>query len=1134
MDWILIAIPIWLVLEAALCFNVDPVAWKSLRVEDAGFGQQMVQRESDLLVGAPLQQYSGNRRGRIFQCSKETCRPMNIYDGELAVNMSLGLTMTYDSMRQKTLVCGPTIPTECKHITLYNGKCIELDRSNRVTSRFPSKLPECTQADIAFLLDGSGSVDSRDFEKMKTFVINLISSLQGEDVKFAVTQFSTNHRTYFNFATYSPTNWWSAVNAIRQQGGGTNTATAILNVVQEVFSRSGRPNANKILIVITDGESYDTEKLPSAINRANSRNIVRYAIGVGRAFSSSSSRGKQELDQIASAPKQTHVFQVESFQALDNIRKALQSQIFPIEGSQTSGNTLKMEMSQEGFSAAYVAQGIQMGIVGANQWRGGYKRYDGGTTVSYESMSMAPDSYLGYSMTIATTSRRTLTILGAPRYQHRGAVEVVFADKIITLINPSQLQAGEYFGAVVCAMDVDSDQLTDLVLVSSPMYKEVDREGRVYVCTLTTFSMDCYFNLPSLQIILKGDAMIKGRFGSALTVLPDLNMDKLNDLAVGAPLENDGQGSIYIFHGGRDNGINSINPTYSQRIAASQVQAGLKFFGVSLSQWSFDQSGDNLPDLVVGSKGTVVYLRSRPIVTVEAFVTFSPKKISTQEENCSKDLKNTAAICFLMKTQTTGTARAKITYTFTLDATRKSPNNRAYFAEKRRQQTGSTEVNLGSNACSPIEFFTQACPEDALNPLKNELSFTFEGLPSSENLRPSLAHQAMTTFHPMEFEINCGADETCMDNLKVDFDFRGSPLVKVGIDEVLDVIVSLENREENSYNSYVTLTYPAGISYTKFTMIKGRIECNSTDSENGESRGTTICTVDKPILKSKSKANFIVSYGIGSNSQLGRKIFITANATSGNQQHSSFSELYKKKEIDVKYSILVTIEGSHSYTNFSFEKVEEKPFQQSTEVTNNFRPLNLTVVIEVPIKLGDKDIWGDSQSLQIPDCRSVNDKSPAITDFIPHVKANKTVDCSVATCRTFKCRRFMERQDKTTYTISANLSSAWIKQIGLSASRFILISTVSLEYDQDQYIFFSTTSNHNPPVRKIETEVEVYTAPNFTKEIVGGSLGGLAFVALVTAALYKAGFFKRKYNQMINENENVGDPVPDGEAPPEA
>ena len=38
---------------------------------------------------------------------------------------------------------------------------------------------------------------------------------------------------------------------------------------------------------------------------------------------------------------------------------------------------------------------------------------------------------------------------------------------------------------------------------------------------------------------------------------------------------------------------------------------------------------------------------------------------------------------------------------------------------------------------------------------------------------------------------------------------------------------------------------------------------------------------------------------------------------------------------------------------------------------------------------------------------------------------------------------------------------------------------------------------------QIETEVEVYPEPDFTKEIVGGSLGGLAFLALLTAVLYK-------------------------------
>ena len=34
-------------------------------------------------------------------------------------------------------------------------------------------------------------------------------------------------------------------------------------------------------------------------------------------------------------------------------------------------------------------------------------------------------------------------------------------------------------------MDVDRDTYTDLVLISAPMYIDSDREGRVYVCSLS-------------------------------------------------------------------------------------------------------------------------------------------------------------------------------------------------------------------------------------------------------------------------------------------------------------------------------------------------------------------------------------------------------------------------------------------------------------------------------------------------------------------------------------------------------------------------------------------------------------------------------------------------------------------------
>lgn len=71
--------------------------------------------------------------------------------------------------------------------------------------------------------------------------------------------------------------------------------------------------------------------------------------------------------------------------------------------------------------------------------------------------------------------------------------------------------------------------------------------------------VECHLDVPSA---LRGDASAKGRFGSSLAVLPDLNTDGFNDLAIGAPLENDGQGSIYIYHG--EGGGGGISPDYSQ------------------------------------------------------------------------------------------------------------------------------------------------------------------------------------------------------------------------------------------------------------------------------------------------------------------------------------------------------------------------------------------------------------------------------------------------------------------------------------------------------------------------------------------------------------------------------------------
>lgn len=64
------------------------------------------------------------------------------------------------------------------------------------------------------------------------------------------------------------------------------------------------------------------------------------------------------------------------------------------------------------------------------------------------------------------------------------------------------------------------------------------------------------------EVILCGEqGHLWGRFGAALTVLGDVNGDKLTDVAIGAPGEQESRGAVYLFHGTSRPGI---SPSHSQ------------------------------------------------------------------------------------------------------------------------------------------------------------------------------------------------------------------------------------------------------------------------------------------------------------------------------------------------------------------------------------------------------------------------------------------------------------------------------------------------------------------------------------------------------------------------------------------
>ncbi|XP_013401673.1 ZP domain-containing protein-like [Lingula anatina] len=177
------------------------------------------------------------------------------------------------------------------------------------------------QADIIFILDGSGSVDSPDFAKQLQFIKSLVRKFDvgPNAVQVGVLQYSDYAVQELNLNTHSTeAAILAAVDRIRQMGDGTNTALALSTVRTSSFTaaRGDRPNVPNLVIVMTDGRSNDMAATAREANKL--RNIASvFAIGVG------SNVNTAELKAMATDPDSKFVFTVTDFSALSNIETQL-------------------------------------------------------------------------------------------------------------------------------------------------------------------------------------------------------------------------------------------------------------------------------------------------------------------------------------------------------------------------------------------------------------------------------------------------------------------------------------------------------------------------------------------------------------------------------------------------------------------------------------------------------------------------------------------------------------------------------------------------------------------------------------------------------------------------------------------
>ncbi|KAF4015774.1 hypothetical protein G4228_007378 [Cervus hanglu yarkandensis] len=1026
-----------------------------------------------LVVGAPQEVKAANQTGGLYQCdySLGRCEAISLQVPPEAVNMSLGLSLAFAANPFRLLACGPTVHQICKENAYANGLCFLFGSNLRQQPRtIPEALRGCPQqdSDIAFLIDGSGSIFPEDFDRMKKFVSTVMSQFQKSKTLFSLMQYSNDFRTHFTFNDFKRNSDPKLlVGPIRQLQGWTHTATGIRKVVRELFhsSRGARNHALKIMIVITDGEKYlDPLEYSDVIPEADRKGIIRYVIGVGDAFSGENTQ--KELHTIASKPSADHMFRVNNFEALKTIQNQLQEKIFAIEGTQTgSTSSFEYEMSQEGFSAAFTSDGPLLGAVGSFDWAGGAFLHTSKDKITFINTTRVDsdmnDAYLGYAAEVTLRNQVQSLFLGAPRYQHVGLV-VIFRQNAGVWEKNAEIkgsQIGSYFGASLRSVDVNRDGSSDLILIGAPHFYEQMRGGQVSVCPF-----------PRGRAKWQCDAVLRGepghpwsRFGAALTAMGDVNGDRLMDVAIGAPGEQENQGAVYLFHGTSELGI---NPSHSQRITGSQISPKLQYFGQSLSGGQ-DLTMDGLVDLAVGAQGHVLLLRSQPVLKVEATMEFTPKEVKRNVYECRdlviKDrIAGQVKVCLQVRKSTwdrlgEGDTQSTITYELALDPGR--PHSQAVFDETKNNTRRHVETLRLRQKC-----------------------------------------ETLTIRLLLPFEKNCGNDTVCQDDLSITFSFLDLDTLVVGGPRDLNVTLTVRNQGEDSYRTQVTFFYPSGLSYRRVSGGQNqrshrswRLACESdVSTEGSETLKSTTCSINHPIFPDNSEITFNVTFDVNPDTYFGNKLLLKANVTSENNMPGNNKTQFQL-ELPVKYAVymvVTSLEASTKYLNFTASEKTRHVMEHQYQFNNLGRKkLPISVVFWIPIQLNKVAVWSQPQ-------------------------VTFSQNCSVAVCQRIQCAiPSFGIQEEFKVTLKSNLSFDWYIQT--SHNHLQVVSKAEILFDESEFTLLPGQDGF--VMAQTETKVESYEVHNPVPLIVGSSVGGLVLLALISAGLYKLGFFKRQYKDMMTE-----------------
>ena len=168
------------------------------------------------------------------------------------------------------------------------------------------------------MIDSSGSVGKKNFEKMKNFVAAVSEKLDIENgnVRVGLVTFNSEVYVQFNLGDKSTSSEVvTAITATVYTHGTTNTGGALQTVYSTMLTPANgdRQTVPNIIVVMTDGGSNDKNETQKHARQAKKLGNTILSLGVGDWLD------QQELQTMASHPSKSNTINVESFDDLNNV-----------------------------------------------------------------------------------------------------------------------------------------------------------------------------------------------------------------------------------------------------------------------------------------------------------------------------------------------------------------------------------------------------------------------------------------------------------------------------------------------------------------------------------------------------------------------------------------------------------------------------------------------------------------------------------------------------------------------------------------------------------------------------------------------------------------------------------------------